>query len=731
MKKAVAIAFAAFGVVASVAWAEGSGESTRRNSGIVVPQPAGAYDAGEDSSAPPPDGGAAADTTCNFVGIPCSDLVNNAYAGGVSSSGAARKNLGVRFTGAQVLCTWNGCCSPDANIAYAPNGSILLASTAATANWGGVNFSSSNSVALSVAGFASVDGTGPAVQTVTIPANVSTTYNTWTSRQVTFTQAVRSIVISGTANRWGIDTVSPIIAPPIINSVSPNSGTQFGGTTITLTGIGLNTATGVTVGGLAATNLTVLSSTQITAITPFSPTSGAKDVRVTTPVGSYTLVNGFTYLAASPALTITSNAQSCTPLNTTVAMDVTLSGVVSNVNSGQIALSWDPTKLQPAATNPIQAGDSPFTIFYNINSSAGNALILVSIAPGSAGAPVQSKVVAKLRFNTVGVACNGSGTSVGFLPNGNLPTQFTDGVGGSIFPQLVPSATFVVDNGAPVLTNVPANRTVSADAGSGNFAVLNPPLAQPTVTDDCSPTTLTFTRSDGQTTLTAAYPVGTTTVTWRAQDPCGNATTATTTITVLPLNTMTFTASWVSPFGGGAGAVRPVSLVIGSLSRSVNASVAGNGNASFSVTDLPAGTYSCATVEDATRSLRRRVTVTDGGTTWTAANAVLVLGDVINDEVIDVLDWGAYVATNPNADLNSDGSVNATDGNIILANFGLRGDSPCGSGFVDAPQPVVSITVAALHEMGLGELVVADINRDGVLDATDIELYTGNSGNAD
>ena len=31
--------------------------------------------------------------------------------------------------------------------------------------------------------------------------------------------------------------------------------------------------------------------------------------------------------------------------------------------------------------------------------------------------------------------------------------------------------------------------------------------------------------------------------------------------------------------------------------------------------------------------------------------------------------------------------------------------------------------MAALAEMGLGELVAADINRDGVLDETDIELY--------
>jgi len=725
MIQGILVAIATFGVAVGPVMAQGGRIGVKGISD--VPTALGGIASGGGQDGTPPPGDPTVDTTCDFVGLANNSQVNDAYAGGTSSTGVTRTNLGIRFTDATVLTSWNGCCSPNSNIAYSTTGSMLLRTTSATPNWAGVTFSSSNAVALTVAGYTTADGTGSPVGTVTIPTNTSGPYSQWTSRQAIFTQAVRSIRISGTANQWGIDTLLPVLAPPFISSINPNSGTQFGGTQVVLSGIGLNSATSVTIGGVPATGLTVLSTTQISAITPFSSTAGAKDVRVVTPAGAATVTGGFTYLAASPALTITSNAQSCTPLNTTVTMDVTLSGVVSNVNAGQIALSWDPSKLQPAATNPIVSGDSPFTVFYNINSGAGTALILVSIAPGSSGAPVQSKVVARLRFTTVGVACNGAGTSVGFLPNGNLPTEFTDGTGGAIFPQLVPSSTFVVDNGAPVLSGVPANATRQADAGSGGFAAC--PLTPPTVSDDCSPTTLTFTRSDGQTTLSALYPVGTTTVTWRAQDPCGNATTATTTVTVLPLNTMNFTASWVSPFGpGGAGAIRPVSLVIGGLSRSVNASVAGNGNASFSVTDLPAGTYTCATVEDATRSLRRRVTVRDGGTAWTAAGATLVLGDVINDEVIDVLDWGAYVATNPNADLNSDGSINATDGNIILANFGLRGDTPCGSGFAEPPQPIVSITVGALLEMGLGELAVADINGDGVLDEADIKLYDGGKG---
>ena len=104
-------------------------------------------------------------------------------------------------------------------------------------------------------------------------------------------------------------------------------------------------------------------------------------------------------------------------------------------------------------------------------------------------------------------------------------------------------------------------------------------------------------------------------------------------------------------------------------------------------------TYTCATVRDAARSLVRKVAVSDAGLTWSAGAAALVLGDIIQDNVVDVLDWGAYVVNNPNADLNADGLINSVDGNIILANFGVRGDTLCGSAFMDAPQPIVSITV--------------------------------------
>jgi hypothetical protein len=121
--------------------------------------------------------------------------------------------------------------------------------------------------------------------------------------------------------------------------------------------------------------------------------------------------------------------------------------------------------------------------------------------------------------------------------------------------------------------------------------------------------------------------------------------------------------------------------------------------------------------------LRRRVSVTDGGTAWNVV-VTLLSGDIINDELVDVLDWGAYVVRNPNADLNMDGSTNASDGNMIITNFGAKGDTACGSSFTGPKEPVMAISVSDLVSRGLVDLVAADLNNDGWLDMEDVRMGT-------
>ena len=102
----------------------------------------------------------------------------------------------------------------------------------------------------------------------------------------------------------------------------------------------------------------------------------------------------------SRALVLSTDAGSCTVPGSTVNVTAALSGVYENVVAGQIWLTWDSSKL---TLNSIAAGDAPFVVNYTINQTAGTALILASITPGSNGGPVvNAKAVAKLAFTATG-----------------------------------------------------------------------------------------------------------------------------------------------------------------------------------------------------------------------------------------------------------------------------------------------------------------------------------------
>lgn len=88
--------------------------------------------------------------------------------------------------------------------------------------------------------------------------------------------------------------VDEAYAEATVTSITPTSGPAAGGTSVTATGTNLDYVRGVTVGGAAATNVTVVSSTSVTFVTP-AGTVGAKDVVFDLAAGDVTLTGGFTY----------------------------------------------------------------------------------------------------------------------------------------------------------------------------------------------------------------------------------------------------------------------------------------------------------------------------------------------------------------------------------------------------------------------------------------------------
>jgi hypothetical protein len=82
---------------------------------------------------------------------------------------------------------------------------------------------------------------------------------------------------------------------PSVLSISPVSGSMLGGTPVTITGTNFAGATSVSIGGAAATSIVVVNPSTVTCTSP-AGTVGARNVTVTTPIGTGTGTGLFTYI---------------------------------------------------------------------------------------------------------------------------------------------------------------------------------------------------------------------------------------------------------------------------------------------------------------------------------------------------------------------------------------------------------------------------------------------------
>lgn len=105
--------------------------------------------------------------------------------------------------------------------------------------------------------------------------------------------AYRQVLVPGMHIRSSdIDAMFPT---PTITTVAPATGLAAGGTAVTVTGTGFkHTGTTITFGAVAATSVVVVSSTQLTCVTP-AKAAGTYNVVVTTDSGTGTKTNGYIY----------------------------------------------------------------------------------------------------------------------------------------------------------------------------------------------------------------------------------------------------------------------------------------------------------------------------------------------------------------------------------------------------------------------------------------------------
>jgi len=169
-----------------------------------------------------------------------------------------------------------------------PNSGPTTGGTAVTIT--GTNFAAGATVTFGTAAATNVAVVSSATITATAPAG--------SAGAVTVT-----VTVSGQSGSLASGFAYTL--PPTLTSVSPNSGSTAGGTTVAITGANFAAGATVTFGAAAATNVAVVSGTEITATTP-AGSAGAVTVTVTNPgAQSGSLAGGFTYVVettATPAL---------------------------------------------------------------------------------------------------------------------------------------------------------------------------------------------------------------------------------------------------------------------------------------------------------------------------------------------------------------------------------------------------------------------------------------------
>ena len=168
------------------------------------------------------------------------------------------------------------------------------------------------------------------------------------------------------------------MAAPAVTSISPSSGPTTGGISVTISGTGFVNGATVTIGSVAATDVTFVSSTSITAITP-AGTAGAQNVVVTNPDSQFgTLTGGFIYGARIKGTTYEANGAILGEVTLTVdattqvtsATNGTYQLIVATTGSHTIVATETGYRSQTQTVNVTD-----LTVTYPLNFLGDNGLV--------------------------------------------------------------------------------------------------------------------------------------------------------------------------------------------------------------------------------------------------------------------------------------------------------------------------------------------------------------------
>jgi len=267
--------------------------------------------------------------------------------------------------------------------------------------------------------------------------------------------------------------------------VQPSSGPIYGGTNITITGSNFDANSSVYVDGNPATNVVVVNSTTITAVTPEGFTNGPVDVDVQTTIDYFSFPGAFTYVA--PTIT------SVNPPQGTIigGTNVTISGTLFT-NGMQLSFDGNPASNvmvidsnTMTATTPVGYTDGPVGVdidFQTNTTSLANGFtylqpIISAITPSSGisagGTPIT--ISGNYFTNDVSIDFDGSNaTNVSFIDSTKItavtpstgmigPATVTLNVGGGVGSA---TTTFTYTENPPPTLNSMAPKNGNSNGGA-------------------------------------------------------------------------------------------------------------------------------------------------------------------------------------------------------------------------------------------------------------------------
>ena len=356
-------------------------------------------------------------------------------------------------------------------------------------------------------------------------------------RAVTATGSYNATAALTSPGPWIMQLVAfrtPATNPPTVTSISPVSGSTAGGTAVTITGTNFAAGATVTFGGTAATNVVVVSATQITATTP-AHAAGAVTVTVTVSGQSANLTNGYTYVAPPTVSSVSPNS------------GTTAGGTAVTITGTNFAAGATVTFGSTAATNVVVASATQITATVPAGS-AGAVTVTITNSNGLSGS-LASAFTYVVPPTVSGVSPNSGSTAGGTavtITGANFVAGATVTFGSSAATNVVVVSATQITATTPAGSAGAVTVTVTVSGQSGSLASAYTYVVTPTVSS-VSPNTgttaggtaVTITGTNfaagatvtfGSTAATNVVVVSATQIT--ATTPAGSAGAVTVTVTV-------------------------------------------------------------------------------------------------------------------------------------------------------------------------------------------------------